>query len=125
MSAPVKASKHAAGPEPQDPVFTAIERHRQAWEAFGEAAKRADTIQAGRDGRTVTPDEESAYHASSEFEAGARKAFLRTLPSTEAGIVAGLKHAAQIDKNYGSKSRLRKFAKTLRESPMIAAKECV
>jgi hypothetical protein len=110
--------------EAPDPIFAAIRRHKEAWDAFGVASRRADEVEAQREGRVVTAAEESASAAAGAFERGCCKAFLRTLPSTETGIVAGLKYAAQIDKDMGQTCNLKKFAKTLHTSPLIAAAPC-
>jgi hypothetical protein len=72
-----KVSKSAAFSDTPDPIFPAIEKHRQAWEAFGEACKRADDVEAEKDGRR-SPPPKVGLHASGEFERLARKAFLKT-----------------------------------------------
>jgi hypothetical protein len=55
MSAPVSTLADAP-----DPIFAAIRRHREAWDAFGVASTRADEAEAARDRRTVTAEEVSA-----------------------------------------------------------------
>jgi hypothetical protein len=119
MRAPVSTLADAP-----DPIFAAIRQHKEAWDAFGVASTRADEAEAARDRRTVIAAEESAAAVGSALERGCCEAFLRTLPSTESGIVAGLKYAAQIDRDMGQTCNLKKFAKALRQSSLITAARC-
>jgi hypothetical protein len=74
MNAPVSTLADAP-----DPIFAAIRRHTEAWDAFGVASKRADEAEAARERRTVTTEEESAAAAGSALERGCSEAFLRTM----------------------------------------------
>jgi hypothetical protein len=46
-----------------DPIFAAIERHREAWRAFSAACDLTDSVLAEEQGREVTKADKAAYEA--------------------------------------------------------------
>ena len=71
-----------------DPIFAAIERHKAAWDAFGEAGPAADNILAKQQGRVVTQSDCDALDAASEFEREVFGEMLDTSPTTLPGLRA-------------------------------------
>ena len=65
-----------------DPIFAAIERHKAAWDAFGEAGPAADNILAKQQGRVVTQADCDALDAASELEREVFGEMLNTSPTT-------------------------------------------
>jgi hypothetical protein len=94
------------GPKGREPVF-------------GETCALTDGIVAKQQGRQVSDADQRLNADAGKMERDACKAFLKTTPLTESGIIAGLQHAAQIDRDYGQRGHLKKFVKTLRKSPLL------
>ena len=72
-----------------DPIFAAIERHKAAWDAFGEAGPAADKNPAKQQGRVVTQSDCDALDAASEFEREALRRNAEYLADDAPGIAGG------------------------------------
>jgi hypothetical protein len=75
-----------------DPIFAAIEAHRAADEAVGEAVRAADDIDAAPDDPVKIEGERGADKAWQVVHA-AELAFFTTIPTTVAGCLAALEYA--------------------------------
>ena len=102
----------SAGP---DPVFSAIERHKEAHRAFEEAIRRTDEVAAEQQGREITQAERDADAAASAAESEALDALLELPPVTAAGMRAVLEHVSSLDDGY----YLDALAPTLLRSPLL------
>jgi hypothetical protein len=102
-----------------DPIFAAINRHKALFHVFGETCSLADEVVAEQQERQVSDAERALYNDAGKLECEARKAFVATIPLTEQGIIAGLKYAAQVDRDYGQTGHIKKFAKSVRKSPLM------
>jgi NADH dehydrogenase/NADH:ubiquinone oxidoreductase subunit G len=82
-----------------DPIFTVIEKHREAWKAFAAAASAAADVQVELVNRRERSDENAAYV---DAQAGAdglgevaeelKEALLETQPPTLAGALAAIRY---------------------------------
>ena len=102
-----------------DPVFAAIERHKEAWRAFDVACDMADGPLADEQGREVTEADEAAYEACNAAEQEAKAAFLATPPITVAGARAGIAHVGWYDDGVDPETVLA-FTLGLLDSPLLA-----
>ena len=75
-----------------DPIFAAIERHRDAWRYFESVLNRVDEVLARQHGREVTPEDERVYEAASRVECAAMATLCDTPPKSVAGMRAAIEH---------------------------------
>ena len=107
----------AATNEP-DPIFAAIERHKEAWQAFSAACDPTDEISADQEGRAITEDDEAAWDASEEAEREAFYEAIGTAPITVRGIQALLEYAIKIEAG-GGEVLWADLGATLLKSPVL------
>lgn len=99
-----------------DPIFAAIERHKQVLSDFEDACNLTDEVRARNDGREITANDEAAFNAFSEAESAALDDLLALAPITRAGARAALEYIGDMDAD----EYLVEFAETLRGSPVLA-----
>ena len=75
-----------------DPVFAAINLHRQASDAWMAAAELVDKGAAKEKGRTVTPADVEANERAVRLEREAMAGLIQTMPTTMAGLQAALNY---------------------------------
>ena len=102
-----------------DPIFAAIERHKAAWDAFGEAGPAADNILAKQQGRVVTQADCDALDAASELEREVFGEMLNTSPTTLPGLRAAVEHLAEIERGCVPEAS-GYFLFKLLKSPLLA-----
>src|SRR5271165_516253 len=96
-SVPALALPAIAVAESIDPIFAAIERHREAFAAFVAAVNAVDEVKAEQEGRKVNQADQDAYSAASDAEDAALNEFVTTIPLTIAGIHAAIAHVVKYD----------------------------
>jgi hypothetical protein len=112
--------KRAAGStDSADPIFAAIERHKEAWRAFDTACSRTDNVVAEEEGREVTEADEAAWSASNAFEEEVFEALVTLPPETVAGMRAVIEYFVdfELDIIQGGPA---KFLSALLQSPLLA-----
>lgn len=102
-----------------DPIFSAIERHRNAWKAFEAVCQITDEILAKRQGRAVTQEDEDAYEAARAAEESDLDNLLATVPTTKAGARAAIEHLLGYERGCPPRAA-GEFAATLLRSPVLA-----
>ena len=111
-----------AGPStasPADPIFAAIQRHKEAWRAFGEVCSITDTVAAREEGREVTAADEAVHEAASDAEYAARDELFQSPAQTAAGMRAFIEHYIEYD--VGCMDEVTSaFLEALLESPVLA-----
>jgi hypothetical protein len=83
---------------PVDPVFTAIERPKAAWDALGATLAAVDEVVAKQRGREITGVDRDANRQADAALGAARDEFVATIPTTMAGLRAALEYAVEIDR---------------------------
>ncbi|GJD52717.1 hypothetical protein OPKNFCMD_5484 [Methylobacterium crusticola] len=82
-----------------DPILAAIERHRVAHEAFGEAVEASDHVQIRKRGGNASPRAMAILKAQRDQADAAEERAWRhlfgELPSTTAGLLAVMRHAGE------------------------------
>jgi hypothetical protein len=99
-----------------DPVFAAIERHRETLPAFEDALKRTDELVARNEGREVTQADLDADAAAGRAESDALDALLALPPVTPAGARAAIEYLTAHEGGY----HVEAYRPTLLESPLLA-----
>jgi hypothetical protein len=102
-----------------DPIFAAIERHREAIAAFESACRRTDNVTAQQQGRRVTRADERAYNAAHRREVKAMSELQSTTPLTVEGARAAMQYLIDFDAPDSSASG--KFLPALMKSALLAA----
>jgi hypothetical protein len=100
----------------RDPIFAAIERHKETEIRFCAACKLTDEVAAEEEGRVVTSADEAEYEAASAASESALAALLATPPATKAGFHAAFEYIIGL----GWDECLSPFAETLRKSNFFA-----
>ena len=100
-----------------DPIFAAIERHKETEIRFCAACKLTDEVAAEEEGRVVTPANEAEYEAASAASESALAALLATPPATKAGFHAAFEYIIGL----GWDECLSPFGETLRKSKIFAS----
>ncbi len=101
----------------RDPIFAAIERHKETEIRFCAACKLTDEVAAEEEGRVVTPANEAEYEAASAASESALAALLATPPATKDGFHAAFEYIIGL----GWDECLSPFAETLRKSKIFAS----
>ena len=104
-----------------DPIFAAIEWHREAWRIFDATCGLTDNVVADREGREVTPDDEAAYEAANDAEEAALANMCETPPQTVAGMRAAIEYFVKFDTGCMPDAS-GAFLATLLKSPVLATK---
>ena len=115
----VKIAAAAITSTDDDPIFAAIERHKQLFRIFCDLSNRTDEVAAEEEGREVTEADEAALDAASEAEMGAADELVATPPVTVAGMRAAIEHLVRYDAGCEPVA-LGRFLATLLESPVLA-----
>ena len=103
-----------------DPIFAAIERHKEAFRIFADACTLIDKVAARNDGRQITEADESAYDAASLAEEKALDGLFEKLPTTREGLRAAIEWLAEYDRG-GIPETSGEFLAALLKSPLLAA----
>jgi hypothetical protein len=102
-----------------DSVFAAIERHRKAFDLFGETCSRTDEIAAKNEGREITDADRAAVDAVSRAETEAMASWLSLPPATSAGMRASIEYALELDCGMSDET-LGELAPALLKSPILS-----
>jgi hypothetical protein len=105
-----------------DPIFAAIERHREALAALDSACSRTDNVTAKQQGRRVTRAEERALRAADKAEVRALCELLATTPTTVNGARRAMKYLRAFDSEDLVRAAVGgKFLPALMKSALLAA----
>jgi hypothetical protein len=107
----------AVDTESDDPIFAAIENHRDEHLVFLTARERVDEAIAKREGRVVTEGDRDAYRVACEGDAVATLILLCSEPSTMNGAKAALNYVVN---EVGDMALIRNFVETLSNAPIFA-----
>jgi hypothetical protein len=118
LTATLKSVAHATDPG-ADPIFAAIERHKELFAIFTGTCDRADEVKAKREGREVTEADEAALEAACDAEMDAAAELVAIPPTTVAGMRAAIEYIVEYDKGCVPHS-CAQFLATLLESPLLA-----
>jgi hypothetical protein len=103
-----------------DPVFAAIERHKEAFAAFDAVCPRLDSALADQEGRTITEDDQDAYDEAQEGETEAFEA-MADLPTSIAGLRALLAYIVE----YEDPDSVTDTLIALLDAPILALPDAV
>lgn len=102
-----------------DPIFTAIDRHRFAWRALSQANDGICPVLAKEHDRKVSKADQVLYAAADKEESEALDALLGTAPTSKAGIRAAIEYLSEFDVT-GFPDNLAAFHVSLLRSPVLA-----
>jgi hypothetical protein len=102
-----------------DPIFAAVDRHREAWRAFDAACSRTDNVVAEQEGRDVTDADEAAYDAANQSEVEAFDAFITLPPATVPGVRAAMTYFIEFETDLIPHAGER-FVAALLKSPVLS-----
>ena len=103
-----------------DPVFAAIERHKEAWRLYGEACPLTDSIAGEQEGRVITAADEATFEAVIDAENAALADLFETPPHTVAGMRTMIEYIVKFDEGCLPEASGPLLA-TLLKSPLLAA----
>jgi len=116
-----KAVGKMSGVDP-DPIFAAIERHREALAAMESTVWRADCVGPEGQPRIVTGADERAVKAADCGEVKALRELLATPPITSEGARAAMKYLIDLDAaDWTAPAVAGKFLPALMKSALLAA----
>ncbi len=105
-----------------DPIFAAIDRHKDAWRSFLPACNLTDEVLAEQQGREVTEADEAVYEAAGDAEIEALEALIETPPTTKAGARAAIEWLLEYNRGCAPRD-VGRFAVTLLRSPVLTGRE--
>lgn len=95
-----------------DPIFAAIESHKESVRAVDVANNVTDLAAAEREGRVVTAADGIAGLEASDAEGRTLGEVLRLAPVTEAGMLAVLRYVAALDNGFFLSERVSSLLKS-------------
>lgn len=104
-----------------DPIFAAIERHKEAHAAFDSVCTVTDEQKAENEGRVVTDADHNTWNYANQAEVDALSALIETVPQSRQGLRAVIDHLAAFDILGYDPAALDLFFDTLLQSPALAA----
>jgi hypothetical protein len=103
-----------------DPIFAAIEHHKQTQTRLHEACRLTDAVLAKQEGRKITCAETAALKAADDAEEAATDFLFQTPPSSVPGVRAAIGHLIELGKQSGHDSDVvRRFLEILLRSPAL------